>query len=289
MHTQVLDEKNIKALVSLLSDDDKEILEHVEQQIITLGDPIIPFLEQEWESNFNPIVQKRIEDLIHTVQFGQLNARLKTWKDGGSVDLLEGMWIVCTYQYPDFEFEKLKADIEQIYYDVWVEMKVSDDLPFEKIKVLNHAFFNKLKFTANTKNFHSVTNSMLNLVLETRKGNPISLCVIYMMVAQKLKMPIYGVNLPNLFILTYKTADTQFYINAFNKGLIFSRADIDNYIAHLNLTPNDLFYQPCSNLDVIRRVLRNIIVSFEKTGNQEKIDEVKGLLNALLDETDSGL
>jgi regulator of sirC expression with transglutaminase-like and TPR domain len=289
MDTQVLDEKNIKALVSLLNDEDQEILQHVEQQIITLGDTIIPYLEQEWESNFNPTVQKRIEDLIHTVQFGHLSQRLKKWKDDGCVDLLEGMWIVCTYQYPDIEFEKLQADIEQIYYDVWVEMKITDDLPYEKIKLLNYAFFNKLKFTANTKNFHSVTNSMLNLVLDTRKGNPISLCVIYLLVAQKLKMPVYGVNLPNLFILTYKTPDSQFYINAFNKGLIFSRADIDNYIAHLNLTPNDLFYQPCSNLDIIRRVLRNIIVSFEKTSNQEKVDEVKGLLEALLDETDSGL
>src|SRR6202012_2642449 len=112
------------------------------------------------------------------------------------------------------EFEKLKAEIEQIYYDVWVEMKVvEEEIPYEKIKQLNNAFFTKLKFTANTKNFHSVTNSMLNLVLETRKGNPISLCVIYMLVAQKLKMPIYGVNLPNLFILTYKADDTQFYIN----------------------------------------------------------------------------
>ena len=62
---------------------------------------------------------------------------------------------------------------------------------------------------------------MINAVLESKKGNPISMCVVYMLIAQKLKLPVYGVNLPSLFVLTYKKGDEQFYINAFNKGLNF--------------------------------------------------------------------
>lgn len=283
-----LDEKNMKALVSLLSDDDTEILEHVEKQILMLGGTLIPYLESEWENTFNPIVQKRIEDLIHTLQFSQLKIRLNTWKESENRDLLEGLWMVATYQYPDLEIEKLQTELDQLYYDVWVEIKMNDDFDFDKIKAFNNAFFNKLKFTANTKNFHSINNSMINLVLESRKGNPISLCVIYMMIAQKLKMPVFGVNLPNLFILTYKTESTQFYINAFNKGLIFTKEDISNYVSHLNLKDNDMFYEPCNNLDIIRRVLRNMMVSFDKTGNQERLEEVRLLLESLRDETDSG-
>jgi regulator of sirC expression with transglutaminase-like and TPR domain len=116
-------------------------------------------------------------------------------------------------------------------------------------------------------------------VLESKKGNPISLCVVYMLVAQKLNMPVYGVNLPNLFILTYKTNDLQFYINAFNKGLIFTKEDINNYLAHLNLAPLDIFYQPCSNVEIVSRVIRNLIISFEKLGELEKVDELKMLLD----------
>src|SRR3954452_19993473 len=97
-------------------------------------------------------------------------------------------------------------------------------------------------------------------------------------------MPVYGVNLPNLFIPTYKSSESQFYINAFNKGLIFSKADIDNYISHLNLSPLDIFYEPCSNLDILKRVLRNLIVSFEKVGDSSKVEEVKTLLRTISDE-----
>jgi regulator of sirC expression with transglutaminase-like and TPR domain len=270
----------IKALISLLDDEDKEVQEHVEQKIISLGNSVIPYLEEEWEKSFNPVVQRKIEELIHQLQLGGLTERLLQWKQLPQPDLLEGMWLIATYQYPDLSLEKLRKEVEQLFYEAWIEFKGGLH-PLDQIKTLNSVLFSKLKFAANTKNFHASANSMLNIVLETRRGNPISLCVVYMLIAQKLKMPIYGVNLPNLFILTYKSEETQFYINVFNKGVIFSRTDIDSYLAQLSLPQSDLFYEPCQPIDIIRRVLRNLVVSFEKTGDTEKVQEVKMLLKGI--------
>lgn len=278
-----MDPKNLKALIALLDDQDKEVYDHVESKLISLGDTVIPYLENEWENNFNPIVQKRIEELIHTMQFEGLKTKLLEWKNSGYEDLLEGLWLISTYQYPDLELEKLVKSIEQLYYEVWTNFK--DDLhPMDQVKIINDIMFNKLKFSPNTKNFHSPSNSMINVVLESRKGNPISLCAIYLLVTQKLKLPIYGVNLPNLFVLTYKKDNTQFYINAFNRGLVFSKEDIENYITHLNLSSNEMFFEPCSNLSIIKRTLRNLIVSFEKLGDIEKQEEIRQLLEILSSE-----
>ncbi len=277
-----MNEGELKALVSLLEDEDQEISSHVEGKIVSLGSEIIPFLEKEWEKTFNPTIQKKIEDLIHQLQFENLQEQLAIWKTAESDNLLKGMWLVASYQYPDISFENLSRDFEQLYYDSWLEF--SDDMdPFDQIKVLNSVIYHKLKFRANTKNFHSPSNSMINVVMESKKGNPITLCVIYMMVAQKLKLPIYGVNLPNLFILTYKTDKLQFYINAFNKGLIFSKDDIDHYINNLNLVPQDLFYEPCTHVEIVQRAFRNLIVAFEKIGEYTKADEIKTLLKTVED------
>jgi regulator of sirC expression with transglutaminase-like and TPR domain len=127
---------------------------------------------------------------------------------------------------------------------------------------------------------------MINVVLESRKGNPISLCCIYMLVAQKMRLPVYGVNLPNLFILTYKEGRQQFYINVFNKGLVFTRKEIDQYLKNMQLDQNDIFYEPCSHVDIIRRMLRNMMLAFEKAGELEKQDEIRDLLHAITDEND---
>jgi len=270
----------IKALLSLLDDEDVEVISHVSEKITSLGVKIIPHLETEWEESFNPTKQKRIENIIHSLQFNSLKQKLALWAKSEEQNILEGAYLIATYQYPDFSIEDVKKDIEQMYYDIWLSLD-SNLHPLDQVKKLNIGIFQKLKFSANTKNFHSPSNSMINIVLENKKGNPISLCIIYLLIAQKLNMPIYGVNLPNLFVLTYKDEQNQFYINVFNKGLIFSKADIDTYIQQLNLKSRESFYEPCTNLDIVRRILRNLINSFEKLGDLEKVAEIRELFNSI--------
>jgi regulator of sirC expression with transglutaminase-like and TPR domain len=272
----------LDALVSLLDDPDLEVKGHVRERIISLGADIIPFLEQKWETSFNPEVQKEIEDLVHDLQFALVKSRLEEWKNSEDRDLLTGLWIINTYQYPDLDFAKLNAEMHQIYFEVWTSFK-NDLQPYDQIRIINNVLFNTLRFSANTKNFHSPGNSMLSTVLDTKRGNPISLCSIYLLVAKKLGLPIYGVNLPNLFVLTYKSADITFYINAFNKGLIFSKQDIFNYLEHLKIDPKDSFFEPCSHLDIVLRSLRNLANAFEKLGEANKVEEIQEMI-AILDD-----
>lgn len=270
----------LDALVSLLDDSDLEVKNHVRDRISSLGAEIIPFLEQKWETSFNPEVQKEIEELVHDLQFSLVKARFAEWRDTEDRDLLTGLWILNTYQYPDLEFEKLNAEMHQIYFEVWTSFK-NDLQPYDQVRIINNVLFNTLRFSANTKNFHSPANSMLSSVLDSKKGNPISLCAIYLLVAKKLGLPIYGVNLPNLFVLTYKSADITFYINAFNKGLTFSRQDIYNYLEHLKIEPQDYFFEPCAHMDIILRSLRNLGNAFEKLGEANKVEEVKEMIAIL--------
>ncbi|MCE7054481.1 transglutaminase-like domain-containing protein [Algoriphagus sp. AGSA1] len=270
----------LDALVSLLDDSDREVRMHVRDRIISLGNEIIPFLEKKWENSFNPDIQKEIEELVHDLQFSLLKERLIDWRDTDDRDLLTGLWIINTYQYPDLEFAKLNAEMHQIYFEVWTAFK-NDLSPYEQVRAINNVLFQTLRFSANTKNFHSPANSMLSSVLDSKRGNPLTLCSIYLLVAKKLGLPIYGVNLPNLFVLTYKSADITFYINAFNKGLIFSRTDIFNYLEQLKIEPKDEYFEPCAHLQIMLRMFRNLENSFEKLGETDKVREIKELIALL--------
>ncbi|WP_291721069.1 transglutaminase-like domain-containing protein [Bernardetia sp.] len=275
-----LSENELKALISLLEDDDTEILNHIRNKILSIGKPIIPLLEDTWTSSLNLKLQSRIEDILHTLQFGLLKEKLQNWYENEQDDLLKGLWILATYQYPDLEYEELKVKIEQLYFETWVSFQ-NVQHPIDQIRRLNSIFFEKLSFKANVNNFHSVNNSMINQVLESKKGNPISLSVVYMLIAQKLKLPVFGVNLPNLFVLTYKSEELTFYINVFNRGVIFAKQDIDNYLKQLKLPQNETFYSPCDNLAILRRTIHNLIQSFEHAAQGEKIPELIELLSIL--------
>jgi len=276
--------KEIKALISLL--DDPEIAPQIQGKIESLGETIIPFLEESWEESLDPQQQQRLEDLIHNLQFDGLQQRLRVWRDSGGENLLEGMWLLNSYQYPDADLQALGRAIEQLRFEVWTLLR-PDMHPADQVQALNYVLFRTHKFSANTQNFHSPANSMLHLVLETRRGNPLTLCVIYLLVAQRLNLPIFGVNLPNLFVLTFQPDDLAvlpFYINCYNRGLILSRTDIEHYVSQLNLSQNDIFYEPCTHLDIVRRALRNLMMSFEKMQEPAKSAEVGKLLAILTDD-----
>lgn len=282
-----MEEREIKALISLLDDDDTQVSVHVEERLRALGPDAIPWLEREWESNLNPAVQQRIENLIHDLQSDLLKQRLTGWYESPDRDLLTGMWIVATIQYPDLELDKLRQMLDQIYYEVWPDFR-PEQTAHERIRIINSVFFQKLRFGPNTKNFHSPGNSMINIVLDTRRGNPITLCVIYLMVAWRLKLPVHGVNLPNLFMLLYREESHEFYINVFNRGLVFTRQDLENYIHEIQLTPRSSFFEPCRNEDIVRRALRNLVVAFDKIGEHARAEEVKELLLLVQDGSDLG-
>src|SRR5690606_8297799 len=112
---------------------------------------------------------------------------------------------------------------------------------------------------------------------------------IYSMVAQKLDIPIYGVNLPQHFILAYtdnyhtntKENEVLFYINAFNRGQIFGRHDVLTFLRQLSLPANPDFFKPCTTLEIVQRVARNLIGSYQKAGATTKAEEVSTLLELL--------
>jgi regulator of sirC expression with transglutaminase-like and TPR domain len=281
----MIDPKEINSLIRLLDDPDKEIFEHIHDKIISYGDEVIEYLESAWEQAFDPIQQERIANLVHEIQFGIVKEELKLWYQGGAFDLLQGVLIINKYQYPDLDEQKVINQIEAIKRDIWLQM-IYEASPSEQVKLINHVFYTIYGFSGNTSNHQDPQNSYLSQVLETKKGNQISLAIIYTIIAQKLDIPIYGVNLPQHFILAYvdETMESEleggilFYINAFNKGFIFGRRDVDMFLKQLNLKAEKQFYEPCSNADIIRRVLRNLISAYENSGSVEKVAELKELL-----------
>lgn len=282
--------KEVIALITLLDDPDDGIYSEVKNRFIILGPPAIPHLETAWENSFDALMQKRIEGIIHTIQFQALQNALKNWAENEQDDLFKGCCIIARYQYPDLDENKLRKQLHQIKQDVWLELH--DDLTaIEKVKIINHIMFEVHQFGGNITNYHAPQNSFINVVLETKKGNPVMLSVIYALVCKELGIPIYGVNLPQHFVLAYVNDFTNlfdpshktlsdnilFYVNPFSKGLIFNQGDVDSFIKQLNVEPEIKYYLPCSNLDIIKRIINNLIYSFDKMGYAEKVKELKVL------------
>jgi len=279
--------ESIRALINLMDDPDENIYSHVHDRLLSYGADAIPFLENSWEDqDFGLLFQSRIETIIHEIQFDEIKRKLTNWIASSDKDLLTGSIIIAKYQYPGLDESAIRGQIETIQKDVWLEIN-QKQTALEKVRIINKVFFGLHHFQGNAKTFHSPLNSYINTVLETKKGNPLSLSIIYSIIAQNLGMPIYGINLPNHFILAYmdefavnqyipdsNTHGVLFYINAFSKGSIFDQDEIKEFLDGINKPYLRDYFEPCSNTAIINRMITNLISSFQEVGNSEKVNEL---------------
>ncbi len=289
----------LKALIDLLDDPDRQVFESVERELLKENHSIIPVLEEKWELSYDETCQERIENLIQDLQFKKTKNLLKIWIKTKERALIDGLLIVDRFQYPDINQEIIRQKTEKIKKSVWLELNDSLTL-LEKTTILNHFFFNVHGFSVNHKNPRSPQNCYLNQLLDTKKGNPVSLALLYAHLAQQLGLPARLIDFPKnpLIAITDhelaskvhgKGSDTEvlFYINPSNKGSIASRKEIAYHLRKNNYTPEYRYAEPQTDILFLFRLLETLLEAFQTTGFTEKekrTNELLGLFKLTIDD-----
>jgi regulator of sirC expression with transglutaminase-like and TPR domain len=296
---QQVSEKEFKALITLLDDNDSEVYSHVSDKLFSLGVEGIPLLESAWETSENQLIQTRLEDLINKIQFSNVKDRLIKWIDKGGEDLLEGALLVAKFQYPDLDEFKITQKVETISKNVWIELNPALS-PLEEAHVINHVFFQLHGFFGHQTAQLDADLGYLNNLLDSKKGNSLSLSILYLILAQKNDLPIYGVNLPYHFIMAYsrkhltdeelaandQEKSVMFYINPLNKGIAFSRSEITHYLEQMKVKTHPKFFSPCNNLEIIKTLIYNQLSCYDQTGHTDKAHQLKELFDLFVSDED---
>jgi len=287
-------EKELNSLIYLLDDPDREIYSNVKTKLIGFGKQVLERLESTWEFTQDELVQERIEEIIHQINFEQLKGRFSEWLDADTHDLFDGINLVCTYQYPDLNFERIKSILRILKKDIWLEMGLNYS-PIKSITIFNRLFFESYGFKAVNHTNETPQYLYINHVLSAKKGEPLSISLIYILLANQLNIPVHAIALPNnQIILAYLThpfnpvlpaysydGDIEFLINPAEQGGIFNK---DHFLRYLkaNGFPADLReYAPCTNIQLIRILLDNIGQYYETHNRFNKSSELKELISML--------
>jgi regulator of sirC expression with transglutaminase-like and TPR domain len=131
------------------------------------------------------------------------------------------------------------------------------------------------------------------MLLENRKGDAVSLGALYIILAQMLDLPVYGVDLPQHFILAYTrrpmdekkpfldASEVLFYINPFRQGAVFTIKQIEHYLKQMNVAIQPSHFLPCNNRMTIRLMMAEMLQSYSRSGKEEMVSELKALMKAL--------
>lgn len=281
----------IKALLHLIDDPDEYVFNTVSAKILSFGRPIIPSLENLWEKSEDVNAQERIETLIHRLHYRDLVADFESWSTDPK-DLIQGALLVSKYNYPDLDTTAALQQIEKIRRNVWLELN-SFLTPMEQVNVMNSIIFNYYKHTGVELDYENADSFLLHKTLESKKGNAISNGILYLILCQRLDIPVYALNIPRQFILGYFNNNREglkarghgsekikFYIDGLS-GQMYSQKDMENYFKRMNLPPVTSYFKPLDNKGILKFLLIEYKKCFESAALEYKKDEIQNIINLL--------
>lgn len=280
--------KEISALFHLMDDPDEEVFRGVTDRIISIGKEIIPNLEHLSETSTDLMVQERVEALIHKLQFRDLVLDFTDWKNS-SQNLLEAAMLVSKYGDPDLNVDSIYKELEKIRRNIWLELN-NFLTSLERINVVSGILFNYYKFQGAEVSYDRPDEYLLSKSILTKKGNPISNGILFLILCELIDMKVNATNIPKHFILWYSydylapisnPDETKgFYIDPVN-GQIYSQRDVDHYLQKSGFDKENFRIQNLSNADIIALLLSEYAKCFTSPDQQYKNQDLLYLADLL--------
>ena len=284
----------IAALIRLLEDPNNQVFEQVKNELIKIGDEALSSLEMAAQKNsFGYEFNERVISLINEIHRNVLKDELIQWINSEEKDLLLGSIIVSKHHDTYLEDSLVYDTIQSLRRAIWLEFN-DYQTSFEQIKIFNRIFFGISQFNCLNKESYSPDEIDISKVLESKQGAPLTIGLIYSIIAQSLDLPVYGVNLPNSFVLAFMDYNQSnfiinqqndfgvlFYINPKSLGDILDAREIDEFLSSRNLNPNRSHFEPCSNSSLIKRMIEDLMISFQHIGDDRKASDLNELINSI--------
>lgn len=285
-------DKEITALLHLVDDPDVEVYATVADKLLGYGKDIIPRLEYLWENTIDENVQFRIEHLIHRSLFTDLQSELANWGNEKFPSLFKGALIVAKYRYPELDIQACMKTLDQMRRNIWLELNAYLT-PLEQVNVFNSILYNYYKLTGHEITERDPNLFFINNTLENKKGNALSIGIIYLALCELLDVSIFAVNIPRQFVMAFYdtqyqffSPDTepiqtiQFYVDPVN-GMVYTQNDVEVYLKKINVSHQEDFFQPLSNKEIIIRLLDEMVQTYDYTNEPDKAAEIQQLITIL--------
>ena len=267
-------QKKINALVSLLGDDDINIRRVARNRLMAFGAPALNVLNEVAYSDSEGRVRIEAKSILEEIRISTLIARFDRLQEKELFDLEEATFLLAQVAYPELETDECRSALDELadgIRDTLQDIKSS----VRQVETFNHYFFVQQGFKGNRDAYYDPRNSYINCVLERKVGIPISISLVYMFVARRLSLPVFGVCFPGHFLLKYVSGNKLFFIDAFNGGLILSVQDCERFSHKMGFELKRSHLKTATPDKIFARMIRNLKKIYHQQDDQHMLTNLK--------------
>lgn len=204
-----------------------------------------------------------------------------------SIPLFEAALAIAQDADPQLDLAASQAELDILAARLLRRLP-SDASMIQKLRMLNHFFYEELGFTGNVNDYYAPDNSYLDRVISTRRGIPISLAVVYMELAQQIGLDVRGVSFPGHFLMKLSVQAGDIILDPFN-GASLSRDDLESRLEPYLEQQHEvgelalaIFLQTAEPRDILVRMLRNLKTLFQQHRQWKRLLGIQQRLVILL-------
>jgi len=136
-----------------------------------------------------------------------------------------------------------------------------------KCRLLCRVIFGEEGYRGARESFAIPASSLLSQVIRTRRGIPISLCLVFLFVARRLGLPVEPVGLPGRFMVGVFRGREPFYVDCYEGGAFRTQAEVRLLLLDNQLPADEAFLRPVTTRQTLARCARNLVSQFEAQGD----------------------
>jgi len=192
---------------------------------------------------------------------------------------LEGaLFTLCKFGNPTLRVREYKKKLDNLTAQIGSDIAYTPAIN-EKMQILLQYIFRDLRFRGDSNDYHHPDNAYLDRVIDRRKGLPIMLSCVVLLIARRLDLPFYGVNMPIHFMLMYQTHNQEILIDPFDGGTIVTYNQCCYFLKKNGIDPKPEHLQKADESDILIRCIRNLIHSYAKRQDEKRVEDLRKLLN----------
>ncbi len=270
-----------RALMTLLADEDPYVVSTVRNKILSCGESSQKWLRQNALSS-DPLLRRRVREILDEQDRQRFDNQFLgfCFKEGEQLDLERAVWLMAQTRYPQVNPAGYAAVLDEMAGEIRPQL---DPLtpPKEQLATVNKFLFQTRNFRGNGHSYYDEENSYINKVLDRRAGNPIGLCVVYLLLARRLKLPIVGIGMPGHFLCRYQSPRDTLFIDPFNHGRILSKAECVRYLLQTSHGYQESFLAPVLPRRIMLRICSNLHQIYQRSKNVPETDRLQRYIVAL--------
>lgn len=256
-----------QALLALLDDAAPSVRKAVREELQRHGKDSVALLRQA-QREFDGDIKKQAELLLREL-FGEDSQRVfLNFIRSTNYELETGMLLLERSVDDSVEPQVYRQFLDEVA-DRCRELLVHPSTAWEKCRTINRVIFGEYGFCGDVDHFYDPQNSLLSKVIERRRGLPLSLSVLYLLVADRCGLELSPVAMPGRFMVGCFLDSEPFYIDPFEGGVFREATEIQVMLRSHHIEPDPAYMAPCPVGEVLLRCCRNLVRQYRRYGNED--------------------